>query len=123
MAEKQLTGSIELTKLVSVITTRKGKTGDVKGIFIPIDHNHLTEKDGRVFMDIRMIVRDEKDKYDQNGFISKGIPKEVYQENKDDKEKLKELQPILGNVKDWSAPSGGSSEPAPEVSEDEDLPF
>lgn len=123
MAEKQLTGSIELTKLVSAITTRKGKTGDVRGIFIPTEHNHLTEKDGRVFMDIRMIVRDEKDKYDQNGFISKGIPKEVYQDNKDDKEKLKELQPILGNVKDWSTSGGSTSDPAPEVSEDDPLPF
>ena len=123
MAEKQLTGSIELTKLVSAITTRKGKSGDVKGVFIPIDHNHLTEKDGRVFMNVRLIVRDEKDKYDQNGFISKGVPKEVYQENKDDKEKLKELQPILGNIRDWSTSSGGSSEPAPVVEEEDTLPF
>ena len=123
MAEKQLTGSIELTKLVSAITTRKGKSGDVKGVFIPIDHNHLTEKDGRVYVDIRLIVRDEKDKYEQNGFISKGVPKEVYQEHKDDKEKLKELQPILGNVRDWSNSSGNSSDPAPVVDEEDTLPF
>lgn len=122
MAEKQLTGSIDLTKYKSVILTQKGKSGMIKGVFIPLEANHLEEKDGRVFSNIRLIVRDEQDKYGQNGFISKGIPKEVYQANKDDKEALKELQPILGNIKDWSSGTT-QSEPVQEVSEDSELPF
>lgn len=120
--EKQLTGSIELTKYKSVILKQKGKSGEIKGVFIPLEANHLEEKDGRVFSNIRLVVRDEQDKYGQNGFISKGIPKEVYQANKDDKEALRELQPILGNIKDWS--SGASqSEPAVVVEDGDSLPF
>jgi len=132
MAEKALSGSIELTKFKSVILEKKQSDGRIiRGVFIPIDANYLEEppksKDdstpsGRVFCPIRVVVRDEQDKYGQNGFISKGVPKEVYQQLKDDTNKLREFQPILGNVKDFTT-SSVQSEPAPTVNEDDDLPF
>lgn len=124
MANKTLTGSIALTKFKNAVVLKKksSKTGEeIPGIFIPIGFNHLTEKDGAVYADIRIIIRDEPDQYGQNGFISKSLPAEVYKANKDQSDFLKDNQPILGNLKDWS--SQGSAESAPVVGEDDDLPF
>lgn len=122
MANRSLSGSIALTKLPqAVIIEKKGQSGMIRGIFLPIDGNQLTEKDGAVYMDIRVTVRDEVDQYGQNGFVSKGIPSEVYKANKDNADLLKTMQPILGNIKDWSAPS--STEPVATVADDDDLPF
>lgn len=132
MSEKALSGSIELTKFKSVILEKNQSDGRIiRGVFIPIEANHLEEspksKDdptpsGRVFSPIRVVVRDEQDKYGQNGFISKGVPKEVYQQLKDDTDKLREFQPILGNLKDFST-TFSQSAPAPTAKEDDDLPF
>jgi|SRR5690606_7517316 len=122
MSNRNLTGSIALTKLPqSIILEKKGKSGIVRGIFLPIEGNHLTEKDGAVYMDLRVTIRPEEDQYGQHGFISKSIPTDVYKANKGDNEKLNSMQPILGNVKDWSG--SGNTEPVETVSDDDDLPF
>jgi len=122
MSNRNLTGSIALTKLPqSVIIEKKGKSGIIRGIFLPIDGNQLTEKDNAVYMDVRVTVRPEADQYGQNGFISKGVPTDVYKALKDNADALKAAQPILGNIKDWS--SQASSEPVSTVSDDDDLPF
>lgn len=120
MSEKRLSGSINLTKFKSVILEKKGKTGMVRGVFIPIEANMLEEKDGNVYCPLNVIVRDEQDKYGQNGFIAKTVPAEIYKAT-EDKESLKDVSPILGNIKDWSG--GGSVVPAAVVDEDDDLPF
>lgn len=122
MSNRNLNGSIALTKLPqSVIIEKKGKSGIIRGIFLPIEGNHLTEKDGAVYMDVRVTVRGETDQYGQNGFISKGVPSEVYKSLKDTPDELKAAQPILGNIKDFSASS--NTAPVETVSEDDDLPF
>jgi len=122
MSNRKLNGSIALTKLPqSIILEKKGKSGIVRGVFLPIDGNHLIEKDGAIYMDIRVTVRDEVDQYGQNGFISKGVPSEVYKSLKDTPDALKSAQPILGNIKDFSASS--NSAPVETVSDDDDLPF
>jgi len=122
MSNRNLNGSIALTKLPqSVILENKGKSGIVRGIFLPIDGNHLTEKDGAVYMDVRVTVREETDQYGQNGFISKGLPSEVYKSLKETPDALKAAQPILGNIKDFSLQS--NSAPVATVDDDDDLPF
>lgn len=124
MGQKTLSGSIALTKMTSaIITTKKGN----KAILLPIDENYFTEKDGAVYLNVNVIVRDEQDTYGQNGFISQKLDTAKYKEL--GKEKANELKlPILGNIKDFS--SGGNdaantthyAEPMnPE--EDDDLPF
>lgn len=120
---KNYTGSIALTKLPqAVIVDKKNKAGQmVKCILLPIEGNQLTEKDGAVYMDVRVTVRPEKDQYGQDGFISKSLPSEVYKEMKDDKEALNKAQPILGNIKDWSG--GAQAAPAETIQDDDDLPF
>jgi hypothetical protein len=122
MSNRNLNGSIALTKLPqSVILEKKGKSGIIRGIFLPIDGNHLTEKDGAVYMDVRVTVREETDQYGQNGFISKGLPSEVYKSLKDTPDALKAAQPILGNIKDFSLQN--NSAPVATVDDDDDLPF
>lgn len=128
MSEKKLSGSIALTKLQHVIMEKKGKSGMVRGLFIPIGANLLLEKDGAVYMSVNLVVKDEQDQYRQNGFIAKTTESSVWKGlDEAGKEKAKELSPILGNIKDWS--SGGSGNDtagaAAEgvVAEDDDLPF
>lgn len=126
--EKKLSGSIALTKLQHVIIEKKGKSGMIKGIFIPIEANLLTEKDGAVYMAVNVTVKDEQDKYGQNGFISKTTDSKIWKElDEAGKELAKTLSPILGNIKDFSG--GGSandtsgSQSAKPLSDEDDLPF
>lgn len=122
MSDRTLNGSIALTKLPqSIILEKQGKSGIIRGVFLPIDGNSLTEKDGAVYMDIRAVIREEEDKYGQHGFVAKAVPSQVYKDNKDNKEWLNEQQPILGNLKDFSYT--GNSAPVDTVSDDDDLPF
>ncbi len=124
MSNKTLTGSIALTKLnQAVIVDKKNKAGEmVKCVLLPVDGNHLTLKDGSVYMDVRVVIREEADQYGQNGFIAKSLPSEVYNANKSNTDWLNSNQPILGNLKDWSQ-GGGNSAPAQTIDDDDDLPF
>jgi hypothetical protein len=135
MSEKKLSGSLALTKLIHVRMTCKGKNGEVEGLFIPIKANYLIEgapaedKSIPVYMPIGAVIRDEQDKYGQNGFISKQLDSKDYKKMTDEeKAESKKFTPILGNVKDWT--SGGSSNAdtggaatSGTVDENDDLPF
>lgn len=124
MAQKTLSGSIALTKMQSaIITTKKGN----KAILMPIDDNYFTEKDGAVYLNVNVIVRDEQDAYGQNGFISQKLDSAKYKEL--GKEKANEIKlPILGNIKDFGAgenDSAGVTHVATPINPEEhdDLPF
>ena len=63
--QKVYAGSLALTKLKSaIITTKKG----AKCLLIPIDANYFSEKDGAVYLNCSVIVRDEQDQYGQKIF-------------------------------------------------------
>jgi hypothetical protein len=122
MSDKRLSGSIALTKLQSaVITTKKGN----KAILIPIDANYLIEKDGAIYLNVGVVVRDEQDQYGQNGFISHQLGSDKYKEL--GKEIAQELKlPILGNIKDFSGSndSEGATYIAEPINPEEDeMPF
>lgn len=111
MSKKTLSGSIALTKLKHIRMNGKGKGGKViPGIFIPIEANKLIEgkpaEDGSVavYIPIRVLYNEEQDKNGQNGFIAKSVSTDEYKAAKTDAEKeaLKEYQPILGNVKEFT---------------------
>ena len=121
--QKVYTGSLALTKLQSaVITTKKG----AKCLLIPIEANHFTEKDGAIYMNCSVIVREDQDQYGQNGFISQKLDTEKYKSL--GAEKASEIKlPILGNIKHFSG-SQNHSAGAVIVSqavdpEQDDLPF
>jgi hypothetical protein len=124
MSQKVLSGSIALTKLQSaIITTKKG----TKAILLPIESNYFTEKEGAIYLNVSVVVRDEQDQYGQNGFISQKLDTEKYKEL--GAEKAKEISlPILGNIKDFKG-GGNDSAGATQVegnidpAESDDLPF
>ena len=75
--QKNYAGSIALTKLQSaIITTKKG----AKCILIPIESNYLNEKDGAVYLNCNVVVREEVDQYGNHGFISQKMNSERYKE-------------------------------------------
>lgn len=127
MSDKKMSGSIALTKLQHVIMEKKGKTGMIRGLFIPIDANLLLEKDGAVYMSVNVNVKSEQDKYGQNGFISKTTDTKIWKElDEAGKEAAKDLSPILGNIKDWEGSSTNDTSRAASpgvVNEEDDLPF
>lgn len=130
MAEKQFTGSLALSKLKHVILEKKGKIGTIKGIFIPIEANKLTEgKEGAVYMGIRGVIKDEKDQYENNGWIasSPNMGKKWNDLSDAEKEESKALSPILGNVKVWGSDNSSNdntgSAASGTLSDDDDLPF
>lgn len=122
--QKNYSGSIALTKLQSaIITTKKG----AKCILMPIESNYLTEKDGAIYLNCNVVVREEIDKYGQHGFISQKLDTETYKAL--GKEKANEIKlPILGNIKDF-APQNNDATGATYVAEpispeeSDDLPF
>lgn len=123
MSQKILSGSLALTKMQSaIITTKKG----TKAILLPINENHFTEKDGAVYLNVSIVVRDEQDQYGQNGFISQKLDTAKYKEL--GAEKAKELNlPILGNIKDFQGggndSAGVAQVPGNVDPEQDDLPF
>jgi hypothetical protein len=121
--QKVYAGSLALTKLQSaIITTKKGS----KCLLLPIEANYFTEKDGAIYLNCSVIVRDEQDQYGQNGFVSQKLDTEKYKEL--GAEKAKEIKlPILGNIKHFEN-SGNDSAGTTQVEgtvnpEEDDLPF
>jgi hypothetical protein len=124
MSRKWLSGSIALSSLKSVITERKGQSGMVKGIFIPIDANYLTLTDkNQVYLNLSVGMLDEPDKYDQIGMVTHSIDSTKYKAmSEDERQAAKDAFPVLGNLKDFN--KGGDSAPAAETVEaEDDLPF
>lgn len=116
-----ITGKINLTKLVSVLTTRKGKDGnEVEGIFIPIENNHLFKSEkGNVYLDISAWAIKEPEEGKDTHLVKQSLPKEYFQSLSD--EEKKEI-PIIGNLKVWGS-RGNFEEEVEVVDGDDDLPF
>jgi len=103
MEDRNLSGSIALTKLQHVIMEKDGKDGKkIKGIFLPIEVNMLTEKEGAVYMAVNVKVKAEEDQYKQHGFISKTTDSKLWKSlDEAGKKRAKEISPILGSIKDF----------------------
>lgn len=112
---KNLSGSIALSKVKHVLMTCKGKSGDVKGMFIPFEANKLDviEKpaaegkpaETQIYMPVRVHIKDEDDQNGQIGFVSKSLNSKDYKAlgtGDKAKEAAKEFTPILGSLKDFS---------------------
>ena len=128
MSQKVYAGSLALTKMKSaVITTKKGN----KAILLPIDENYFTEKDGAIYLNVSVIVREEQDQYGQNGFISQKLPTDKYKEMGAEKGKeIGNALPILGNIKHFENAStqndsAGTTQVQGQVNpeDSDDLPF
>ncbi len=123
MSQKIYSGSIAVTKLKSaIITTKKG----TKCLLIPISDNYFTEKDGAVYLNCSVVIREQPDQYGQDGFISQKLDTETYKAL--GKDKANEIKlPILGNIKHFAGQNndnaGSTTIETPIDPETEDLPW
>jgi len=126
--DKTYSGSIALTKMKCVVRNMTGKDKKpMKCIIIPVEANMLVAgKEDAYYMPIRIMTKEQTDKFGQNGFISQTVDTKVYKAASDEeKEEFKKL-PILGNIKDFSAggnDNSGTVDESPTVDENDDLPF
>ena len=124
--------SINLTAFKHVKMTKKGKSGQIEGIFIPIVANDLVKgkenQDGvsPVYANASVFIKDEEDTYGQIGSIKLSQSKKWADCTDEEKEASKAL-PYLGNLKEFSTGGGDVSNAASTASfdgdGDDDLPF
>ena len=118
-------GNINLLALKNVKMEVKGKSGMVKGIFIPIDVNHLEVRDQdkvpKLNLNFSIVPTPDKD---QDGFIGQQGAKPWKDCTDEEKEAIKAL-PILGNVKEWGQSDGVNNQVSDETftPESNNLPF
>ena len=120
-----ITGKINLAMLKHVVIEKKGKTGMVKGVFIPIEANNLflSEKTGAIYMDtISFDLKEVKD--DQTHLTKQSLPKEA--RDKMTKEEQNE-QPIIGSLNtNFGGVKGGASNNVAHgitLGDDDEVPF
>lgn len=145
MSQRILNGTIALDRLIHVKMEKKGKSGMVKGIFIPLEANKLEEHSyqsqngevNEIQLPVRIIVKSESDSRGQDGFIAKAIGSKTYKAaTKEEQEAFKDssneetkkITPILGNIKDFSSGGAPQKNQSNAVSdetfdENDDLPF
>ena len=90
------TSKVNLAALKHVMMEKKGQSGMVRGVFIPVKANHLfeSEKTGAVYLD--MISFDLKEvKDDQSHLTKQSLPKEVREKMTEEEQKE---QPIIGGL-------------------------
>lgn len=150
MGQRNLSGSIALSKVKHVLMEVKGKPAEdgsermVKGMFVPFEANKLDiiekeiELEGgkkgveiQVYMPVRVVVKDEEDKYGQHGFISKSLSTKEYKalgEGDAAKKLAESFTPILGNMKEWKSDgsandSAGNESSGATFTPSDDVPF
>lgn len=90
-----ITGKLNLAVLTHVEMEVNGKSGKVKGIFIPYDANHIFQSDkGARNLDILAFEMKEKKDYATH-IIKQSLPKDI-RDNMSEEERKN--TPILGNM-------------------------
>lgn len=129
--EKSYVGKQNLLKFKNAcVISVKGKTETKKGVFIPIEDNHLfvsadmgTNKAKGVYIDFFAWSNKEPGKFGDTHMFVQSLPKDVRE--KMPEQELKQL-PIFGNMKPFEQSNAASSvdAAAPSLVEDDmDLPF
>lgn len=132
MSKRRLSGSMNLQKLVHVKTQMKGRDGNMVDVLIlPIKENGFYVGEKSINMNFEAVINESPDQYGNDGFISKRTPyKTLYGKDvtwseltDEQKQKVNDLSPILGNFRDFSN-SGGSTTTFEDLQPQEgDLPF
>ena len=116
-----ISGTIELNKLTHVVMTKKGKEGkEIKGLFIPIELNHIVEKDARFYFNF-VGFETLKSEYNTHG-VKVSLAKDVREKmSKEDQNAM----PFIGslNADKSSGSSAPTAAPSVQVGENDDLPF
>lgn len=118
-----ITTKLNLSGLKCVIQKKKGKSGDIDCLVIPIDQNHLFRGEKGVYLDLTHIpLKNQRENSKDTHLVKQQLPKDVYNSMSEDERKE---MPILGNTVVWGS-SGNSVGNAPEpeeIDESDDLPF
>lgn len=125
MANKFYATSFALTKLKHAITTTKAGT---RCLLIPIDDNHLTEKEGAVYMQTDICVKDEKDNNDNYGFVKQKLPSDKWKVLGNDAKTVGDALPFLANLKIFERSNNDTSgalvnQAEVDIEDESDLPF
>lgn len=114
-------GKINLQSLIHTKMEVKGKSGQVKGIFIPLANNHLFEGEKGVYLDLVAFEMKEP-KNGSTHIIKQSLPKDVREKMTDDQKKE---MPIIGslNTESSSEAHNGDANGGKVASPDDDLPF
>lgn len=132
MSKRRLSGSMNLQKLVHVKTQMKGKDGTMKDVLIlPIAENGFYVGEKSINMNFEAVINESPDQYGNDGFIAKKTPyKTLYGKDAvwndltdEQKQKVNDLSPILGNFKDFSNGSDASATSESLDLQPGDLPF
>lgn len=131
----KFSGSMDLEKLIHVKRKMKGKDGkDQDVLVIPVESNGLYKGKKTTNLNFELVIHDEPDQYDNDGFISKKTPyKTLFGKDKkwgdltdNQKEKVNELSPIMGNFRKFGGESKNEAySDAPDLNDEteDDLPF
>ena len=128
--QRTFSGSLAITKLKHNIITVKNKThGDTRGVFIPIEQNHLVEgKNNAIYLPVRVITHRDPDRFGQHGFIAQTVDSSSWKKaDGAQRETFKNL-PILGNLKDFETGANDASGkmediPSEVIDDSQDLPY
>jgi hypothetical protein len=131
-ANQRYYGQIALTKFKSAVISVNNKQGKpVRGVFIPIEANHLYEGNKHIYASVGVTMHD-RDQYENDGFISQQVSADMYKKADDQRKEEFNNLPILGNVKKSVGVDSGSDdfEATPKVVSDnssiddsDDMPF
>lgn len=113
---------LNLAGLKSVVQKKKGKSGDIDCLVIPIDQNHLFRGEKGIYLDLTHLeVKNKKGDSKDTHLVKQSLPKDVYEAMTDEEKKA---TPILGNSILWgSGNEPGNATPPEEIDENDDLPF
>ena len=129
---RRLNGSIALTKLHHKVITleRKGPLPKkIKGIFIPIEENHLVAGENEAYyMPLVVFINDRADERGQHGSIKQSVDTKTWKEASVFEKEEYSKKPYLGNLKDFSDSSSDASGQMPDdidvpADAGDDLPF
>jgi len=118
-----ITGSLNLAALKYVIMEQKGKSGMVKGMFIPIEANKLTQHDsGGVYLNLIAFEMKEGKEWATH-ILKQSLSKD---EREAMTEEEQQAMPLLGNLKVGGGTPVGADNNAAEgetLTEDSEVPF
>lgn len=112
---------LNLAALEHVVQIKKGQSGDVECLVIPIDKNKLYRGEKGMYLDvtgfeIKNPVEGQKDTH----ILKQSFSKEYYDSLTDEQKKA---LPILGNAIAWGTYKPKEAAVQPTIDEDDDLPF
>lgn len=113
---------LNLEALKCVKQLKKGKSGDIMCLVIPIEANNLYQGEKGTYLDlVGFKIKDKKNDSKDTHLIKQSLPKEVFEKMTDEE---KRSMPILGNAIVWDYQNKNNEVHTAEViKEEDDLPF